>query len=68
MFDFFDMNFIIPDVFLLLFPFIVIGSRLFCDFRSKLPWRIANFGFIFIFILLNFIPLASGGGRFFICN
>ena len=62
------MNFIIPDILLLLFPFIVIGSRLFCNYRSQLPWRIANFGFIAIFILLNFIPLASGEGKFFICN
>ena len=63
-----NMNIIIPDVLLLLFPFIVIGIRLFCDFRSKLPWRIANFGFIAIFVLLNFIPLASGEGKFFISN
>lgn len=68
MYSFFNMNFIIPDILLLLFPFIVIGSRLFCNYRSQLPWRIANFGFIAIFILLNFIPLASGEGRFFICN
>ena len=68
MFSFPNLNFIIPDILLLLFPFIVIGSRLFCDYRSKLPWRIANFGFIAIFILLNFIPLASGEGKFFICN
>ncbi|MCQ2062386.1 MAG: NADH-quinone oxidoreductase subunit N [Fibrobacter sp.] len=61
-------NFIIPDALLLLFPFIVIGSRLFCDYKSKIPWRIANFGFIAIFILLNLIPLASGEGRFFISN
>ena len=68
MYSFFNVNFIIPDILLLLFPFIVIGSRLFCNYRSQLPWRIANFGFIAIFILLNFIPLASGEGRFFICN
>ncbi len=68
MFSFPNMNFIIPDILLLLFPFIVIGSRLFCNYRSQLPWRIANFGFIAIFILLNFIPLASGEGKFFICN
>lgn len=61
-------NFILPDVLLLLFPFIVIGSRLFCSAESKLPWRIANIGFIIIFALLNFIPLANGNGRFFICN
>ena len=68
MYSFFNMNFIIPDILLLLFPFIVIGSRLFCNYRSQLPWRIANFGFIAIVILLNFSPLASGEGRFFICN
>ena len=61
-------NFVIPDLLLLLFPFIVIGSRLFCTDRSKAPWRIANIGFILIFVLLNFIPLASGTGRFFISN
>ena len=68
MFSIVSMNFLIPDVLLLLFPFIVIGSRLFCSYKSQLPWRIANFGFILIFILLNFIPLASGGGRYFISN
>lgn len=61
-------NFIWPDLLLLLFPFIVIGSRLFCDYKSKIPWRIANIGFIVIFLLLNLIPLASGNGRFFINN
>ena len=61
-------NFIIPDALLLLFPFIVIGIRLFVTTQSKVPWRLANFGFIAIFLLLNFIPLASGNGRFFICN
>ncbi len=61
-------NFIWPDLLLLLFPFIVIGSRLFCDYKSKIPWRIANIGFIVIFLLLNLIPLASGNGRFFISN
>lgn len=61
-------NFIIPDLLLLLFPFVVIGSRLFCSDKSKAPWRIANVGFILIFILLNLIPLASGTGRFFITN
>ena len=61
-------NFIWPDLLLLLFPFIVIGSRLFCDYKSKIPWRIANIGFIAIFLLLNLIPLASGNGRFFISN
>ena len=61
-------NFIIPDLLLLLFPFIVIGSRLFCTDRSKVPWRIANIGFIAIFVLLNFIPLSGGVGRFFITN
>ena len=61
-------NFIIPDLLLLLFPFIVIGSRLFCTNRSKVSWRIANIGFVLIFVLLNFIPLASGTGRFFISN
>lgn len=61
-------NFIVPDILLLLFPFIVIGSRLFCNYKSKIPWRIANFGFILIFILLNLIPLANNEGRFFICN
>jgi NADH-quinone oxidoreductase subunit N len=61
-------NFIIPDALLLLFPFIVIGSRLFCSYRSQIPWRIANIGFIAIFVLLNFIPLANNVGKFFICN
>ena len=68
MFDFSTSHFLIPDLLLLIFPFIVIGSRLFCNAQSKMPWRIANFGFIAIFILLNFIPLASGEGRFFISN
>ena len=61
-------NFIFPDLLLLIFPFIVIGSRLFCNAQSKLPWRIANIGFIAIFVLLNLIPLASGEGRLFISN
>ncbi|MBO7384397.1 MAG: NADH-quinone oxidoreductase subunit N [Fibrobacter sp.] len=61
-------SFIIPDLLLLAFPFIVIGSRLFCDFRSKVPWRIANIGLILIFALLNLIPLATGDGQFFISN
>ena len=61
-------NFIIPDLLLLIFPFVVIGSRLFCNFKSKVPWRIANIGFLLIFLLLNFIPLASGEGRFFIVS
>ena len=68
MFDFIVPSFIIPDLLLLLFPFIVIGSRLFCDAKSNVPWRIANIGFLLIFMLLNFIPLAGGEGRFFICN
>ena len=61
-------NFIAPDLLLLIFPFIVIGSRLFCSAQSKVPWRIANIGFIAIFVLLNLIPIASGEGRFFITN
>ena len=61
-------NFIAPDLLLLIFPFIVIGSRLFCNAQSKVPWRIANVGFIAIFVLLNLIPIASGEGRFFITN
>ncbi|MCF0215106.1 MAG: NADH-quinone oxidoreductase subunit N [Fibrobacteraceae bacterium] len=59
---------LLPDLLLLAFPFIVIGSRLFCDFRSAFPWRVANIGFILIFIMLNMIPLASGEGHFFIFN
>ncbi|MCQ2054205.1 MAG: NADH-quinone oxidoreductase subunit N [Fibrobacter sp.] len=61
-------HFIIPDLILLVFPFIVIGSRLFCDYKSKIPWRIANIGLMLIFVLLNLIPLASGEGQFFISN
>ena len=61
-------NFILPDVLLLIFPFVVIGIRLFVTTQSKVPWRMANIGFIAIFFLLNFIPLASGNGKFFICN
>lgn len=61
-------NFIVPDILLLIFPFIVIGSRLFCNYKSKIPWRIANIGFVLIFLMLNLIPIASGEGRFFICN
>ena len=61
-------NFLWPELLLLIFPFIVIGSRLFCNAQSKMPWRIANIGFIAIFILLNLIPLASGEGRFIISN
>ena len=61
-------NFIIPDALLLLFPFLVIGSRLFCSYRSPIPWRMANIGFIVIFVLLNFIPLTNNIGKFFICN
>ena len=61
-------NFILPDVLLLIFPFVVIGIRLFVTTQSKVPWRMANIGFIAIFFLLNFIPLASGNGRLFICN
>ena len=53
MFDFIVPNFIIPDLLLLLFPFIVIGSRLFCDAKSNVPWRIANIGFLLIFISLS---------------
>lgn len=61
-------NFILPDILLLLLPFIVIGSRLFCNYKSSIPWRISNIGLVAIFLMLNFIPLASGSGRFFICN
>lgn len=61
-------SFIVPDFLLLLFPFIVIGSRLFCSYKSNIPWRIANIGFIAIFFLLNFIPLSNNIGKFFICN
>ena len=68
MFELAVPNFILPDILLLLFPFVVIGSRLFCDARSNVPWRIANFGFLLIFLLLNFIPLASGEGRFLLGN
>ena len=66
--EFYIPNFIVPDLLLLIFPFIVIGSRLFCSAQSKVPWRIANIGFIAIFVLLNLIPIASGEGRFFITN
>ena len=66
--EFYIPNFIVPDLLLLIFPFIVIGSRLFCNAQSKVPWRIANIGFIAIFVLLNLIPIASGEGRFFITN
>ena len=62
------MNYIVPDILLLIFPFIVIGSRLFCSTKSNIPWRIANVGCIAIFILLNFIPLANGNGVFFLGN
>ena len=68
MFDFNIPGFIVPDILLLIFPFIVIGSRLFCSAQSKVPWRIANIGFITIFVLLNLIPIATGEGRFFITN
>lgn len=68
MFDFNIPGFIVPDILLLIFPFIVIGSRLFCSAQSKVPWRIANIGFIAIFVLLNLIPIATGEGRFFITN
>lgn len=68
MFDFNIPGFIVPDILLLIFPFIVIGSRLFCNAQSKVPWRIANIGFIAIFVLLNLIPIATGEGRFFITN
>ena len=61
-------SFILPDLLLLVFPFLVIGSRLFCSSKSNIPWRIANIGLVAIFVLLNFIPLASGNGRYFICN
>ena len=61
-------SFILPDLLLLVFPFLVIGSRLFCSSKSNIPWRIANVGLVAIFVLLNFIPLASGNGRYFICN
>lgn len=60
-------NYIIPDLLLLILPFLVIGSRLFVKDNSKIPWRIANIGLVLIFALLNFIPLA-GGSRFFINN
>lgn len=68
MFDFNIPGFIVPDILLLIFPFIVIGSRLFCSAQSKVPWRIANIGFIAIFVLLNLIPIATGEGRSFITN
>ena len=61
-------NYLLPDILLLLFPFIVIGSRLFCNAQSKMPWRISNIGLVVIFILLNLIPLASGSGHYFINN
>lgn len=61
-------NFIIPDVLLLIFPFVVIGSRLFCSYKSQIPWRIANIGFVAILVLLNFIPLTNDVGKFFLCN
>ena len=51
MFDFNIPGFIVPDILLLIFPFIVIGSRLFCSAQSKVPWRIANIGFILQYAL-----------------
>lgn len=59
-------NYVIPDLLLLLLPFLVIGSRLFVNENSKIPWRVANIGLVLIFILLNTIPLASA--KFFISN
>ena len=63
-----NSNFILPDVLLLIFPFVVIGIRLFVTTQSKIPWRMANIGFIAIFILLNLIPFDDGIGKFFISN
>ena len=64
MFDFNIPGFIVPDILLLIFPFIVIGSRLFCSAQSKVPWRIANIGFIAIFVLLNLIPGTDSAAYF----
>jgi len=61
-------NFIVPDLILLAVPFIVLACRLFCDAKSKLPWRVANAGLIVTFVALNFLPLASGEGNFFASN
>lgn len=35
-------NYVIPDLLLLLLPFLVIGSRLFVNENSKIPWRVAT--------------------------
>lgn len=66
--NFYIPTYVIPDILLLLIPFIVIGSRLFCKPNSKMPWRLANILLVVEFIALNFIPLTSGEGRFFINN
>lgn len=60
-------NFIIPDLVLLALPFLVIACRL-CIKNSKLPWRLACFGLIVVFVLLNFLPLVGGSGNYFISN
>lgn len=58
--------FFIPDLLLLLLPFVLITTRLFISKRSQLPWYMAHIGLITIFILLNFIPV--GETQFFLSN
>ena len=60
-------NFILPDLILLILPFLVIGCRLLVK-NSKLPWCLACIGLIAVFIWLNFLPLVGGNGNHFISN
>lgn len=44
---------ILPDILLVLFPFVVLAVRLFASKHEKLQWYVANILLIAVFVLLN---------------
>ena len=61
-------NYLIPDILLLVLPFLVIAARLAFKKTSSIPWNLANIGLVVTFILLNLIPLTNSAGHLFLNN
>lgn len=53
------IHFLLPDILLLFLPFLIVTIRLFSPKRSLLPWYIAVFGLVSIFVLLNCISVGE---------
>jgi NADH-quinone oxidoreductase subunit N len=60
------IHFLIPDLLLLILPFLIVVSRIFSSKRSLIPWYVAFLGLITIFVLLNCITV--GETQLFLSN